>query len=54
MHKLGNTLDLFYTESIKAIEVLHKFIGNYASDHKIVGIELQLKWKTRKKTKKKK
>ena len=49
MHKLGNTLDLIYTESIEAIEVFHAFIGNYISGHKIVGIELQLKtaWKIR-------
>ena len=43
MHKLGNTLDLIYTESIEAIEVLHAFMDNYISDHRIVGIELQLK-----------
>ena len=43
MCKLGNTLDLIYTKSIEAIEVLHAFIGNYDSDHRIVGIELQLK-----------
>ena len=41
--KLGNTLDLIYTESIETIEVLHAFIGNYISEHRIVGIELQLK-----------
>ena len=42
-HKLGNTLDLIYTESIEAIDILLTFIGNYISDHRIVGIELQLK-----------
>ena len=42
MDTLGSTLDLIYTESIEAIEVLHTFIGNYISDHRIVRIELQL------------
>ena len=47
MHKLGNTLDLIHTESIEAKEVLHTFISNYVSDHRIVGVELQLKKTTK-------
>ena len=43
IHKLGDTLYLIYTESIEAIKVLHAFIGTYISDHRIVGIKLQLK-----------
>ena len=37
-HKLGNTLDIIYTECLEIIKVLHMFIGQYVSDHRIVGI----------------
>ena len=43
MHKLGNTLDLIYTERLNRVKVLQSFIGNYISDHSIVGIELEIK-----------
>ena len=42
-HQLGNTLDLVYTESLEAVKVLHAFLGDYISDHRLAGIELQLK-----------
>ena len=42
-HRQGNTLDLIYTESINTVEVLHAFIGNFISDHRLVGVELQLR-----------
>ena len=42
-HQLGNTLDLIYTESLEVIKVLHAFLGDYISDHRLAGIESQLK-----------
>ena len=43
-HKQGNTLDLIYTESINIHwKVLHAFIGNFILDHRLVGVELQLR-----------
>ena len=42
-HKLGNTLDVIYTESLETIKVIYSFIGGYVSDHKIVGIEMKLR-----------
>ena len=43
IHKLGNTLDLIYMESLNRVKVLHSFIGNFISDHRIVGIELEIR-----------
>ena len=43
MHKLGNTLDLIYTESQNRVKVLHSFIGNFISDHRNAGIELEIR-----------
>ena len=40
-HQLGNTLDLIYTEHLEAVKVLHAFLGNYMSDCRLAGIELQ-------------
>ena len=42
-HRLGNTLDLIYTESLDRVRVIHSFIGNFISDHRMVGIELEIK-----------
>ena len=42
-HRLGNTLDLIYTESLDRVRVIHSFIGNFISDHRMVGIELKIK-----------
>ena len=42
-HKLGNTLDLIYMESLDRVKVLHSFIGNFISDHRVVGIELEIR-----------
>ena len=42
-HKLGNTLDLIYTKSLKKVKVLHSFIGNFISDHRVIGIELEIR-----------
>ena len=39
-HHLGNTLDHIYTESIDALGVRHIFLGDYISDHRLVGIEI--------------
>ena len=39
-HQLGNTLDLIYTESLEAFKVLHTFLGDYTSHHRLAGIEL--------------
>ena len=41
--RLGNTLDLIYTESLDRVRVIHSFIGNFISDHRMVGIELEIK-----------
>ena len=41
--KLGNTLDLIYTESLNRVTVLHSLIGNFISDHRVVGIELEIR-----------
>ena len=43
MHKLGNTLNLIYMESLNRVNVLHSFIGNFISDHRVVGIELKIR-----------
>ena len=42
-HQLGNTLDLVYTESLQPIRIYHAFTSSYISDHRLVGIELQMK-----------
>ena len=42
-HQLGNTLDLVYTESLEPIKIYHAFTSSYISDHRLVGIELQMK-----------
>ena len=42
-HQLGNTLDHIYTESIDTLEVRHSFIGEFLSDHRLVGIEINIK-----------
>ena len=42
-HQLGNTLELIYTESLEAFKVLHVFLGDYISNHRLAGIELQLR-----------
>ena len=42
-HHLGNTLDHIYTESLDQLGVQHAFIGSYISDHRLVGIEINLK-----------
>ena len=42
-HKFGNTLDLIYMESLDRIRVIHSFIGNFISDHRVVGIELEIR-----------
>ena len=42
-HRLGNTLDLIYTESLDRVRVIHSFIGNFISDHRMVGIEIEIK-----------
>ena len=40
-HRLGGTLDLIYTESLATTRVIYSFTGNYISDHRLVGIELE-------------
>ena len=42
-HQLGNTLDHIYTESLDQLGVQHTFIGIFISDHRIVGIEINMK-----------
>ena len=42
-HQLGNTLHSFYTGRLEAIKVLHAFLGDYISNHRLAEIELQLK-----------
>ena len=42
-HRLGNTLDLVYTESLEPIRIYHAFTSSYISDDSLVGIELQMK-----------
>ena len=42
-HQLGNTLDHIYTESLDQLGVQHAFIGSYISDHRLVGIEINMK-----------
>ena len=44
-HQLANRIDLIYTESLRTIKVLHAFLGDYISDHRLAGIELQLRKK---------
>ena len=41
-HRLGNTLDLIYMESPDRVRVIHSFIGNFISYHRIVGIEVEI------------
>ena len=41
-HRLGNTLDLIYTESLDRARVIHSFIGNLISNHRMVAIELEI------------
>ena len=36
-------LNLIYTESLNRLKVLHAFIGNFISDHRVVGIELEIR-----------
>ena len=48
MHKLGNTFDPIYMESLNRVKVLHSFIGSFILDHKIVGIELEIRKKLEK------
>ena len=38
-HQLGNTLDFIYTESLETVKVLHAFLGDYISHHKLAVIE---------------
>ena len=47
-HQLGNTLDLIYTESLEAIKVLHAFLGDYISDHRLVWNRITTKKTTEK------
>ena len=42
-HKFGNTLDLIHTESLDRVRVIHFFIGNFISNHRVVGIELEIR-----------
>ena len=42
-HQPGNTLDHIYTESIDTLGVRHSFLGDYVSDHRLVGIEINKK-----------
>ena len=42
-HRLGNTIDLVYTESLEPIRIYHAFTRSYILDHRLVGIELQMK-----------
>ena len=42
-HGLGNSLDLIYMESLDRGRVIHSFIGNFICEHRIVGIELEIK-----------
>ena len=42
-NQLENTLDLIYIESLEAIKVLHAFLGDYKLNHRLPGIELQLR-----------
>ena len=48
MHKLYNTLDLIYMESLNRVKVLYSFISNFISDHRVVGIELEIRKKLEK------
>ena len=41
-HKLGNTLDLIYMGTLNRVKVLHSFIGNFISDHRVVQIEREI------------
>ena len=42
-YMLGNTLDLIYTESLNRVRVPHSFIDNFISNHRVLGIELEIK-----------
>ena len=42
-HQLGSTLDIIYTENLEPLKVYHAFTSTYISDHRLVGIELQMK-----------
>ena len=41
-HQLGNTLDHIYTESINTLDIRHSFLGEFLSDHRLVGIEVNI------------
>ena len=43
IHKLENTSDLIYMESLNRVKVLHTFIGSFISDHRVVGIKLEIR-----------
>ena len=45
IHNLGNTIDIIYMESLNRVKVLHSFIGNFISDHRVVGIKLEIRQK---------
>ena len=42
-HKLGNMLNLIYLESLNRVKVWHYFMGNFISDHRVMGIELEIR-----------
>ena len=42
-HRLGNTLDLVYVESLEPVRIYHACTSSHISDHRLVGIELQMK-----------
>ena len=43
VHKHGNTLDLIYMESLNRVKVLHSFMGNFILNHRVVGVELEIR-----------
>ena len=43
IHKIRNTLDLIYTENLNRIKVLQSFINNFISDHRVLGIKLEIR-----------
>ena len=42
-HQLGNMLHHIYTKSLDILEVKKAFISTYISDHRIVGMEVNMK-----------
>ena len=42
-HRLGIKPDLIYMESLDRVRVIHSLIGNFISDHRKVGIEVEIK-----------